>query len=124
MDMDCYPNKKCELHLGRKLPSILLNLGRSRIDNKTARHIRNKFTQCWLCRYPRPMRCVHDKGGKFIGSSFQSVPLAVAGGTDRELWCGDAAAEEMSPQSSREHLETNSVKIMLTFFHFNSLLSF
>jgi hypothetical protein len=23
-----------------------------RIDNKTAKHIRNKFTQCWLCRYP------------------------------------------------------------------------
>ena len=23
-----------------------------RIDNKTARHVRNKFTQCWLCRYP------------------------------------------------------------------------
>eukprot|EP00804_Cyclotella_cryptica_P013637 CCRYP_012965-RA/>CCRYP_012965-RA protein AED:0.40 eAED:0.40 QI:0/0/0/1/0/0/3/0/218 len=42
-----------------------------RIDNKTARHIRNKFMQCWLCRYPRPMRCVHDKGGEFIGSSFQ-----------------------------------------------------
>eukprot|EP00804_Cyclotella_cryptica_P008829 CCRYP_013048-RA/>CCRYP_013048-RA protein AED:0.42 eAED:0.42 QI:0/0/0/1/0/0/3/0/229 len=23
-----------------------------RIDNKTAKHIRDKFTQCWLCRYP------------------------------------------------------------------------
>eukprot|EP00804_Cyclotella_cryptica_P019353 CCRYP_006199-RA/>CCRYP_006199-RA protein AED:0.31 eAED:0.37 QI:0/0/0/1/0/0/4/0/415 len=29
-------------------------------ENKTARHIRNKFTQCWLCHYPRPMHCVHD----------------------------------------------------------------
>ena len=42
-----------------------------RIDNKTAEHIRNKFVQSWLSRYPRPIRCVHDKGGEFIGSSFQ-----------------------------------------------------
>ena len=31
-----------------------------RIDNKTASHIRNKF-----------IRCVHDKGGEFIGQEFQ-----------------------------------------------------
>ena len=43
----------------------------TRIDNKTANHIRNKFVQSWLSRYPRPMRCVHDKGGEFIGSEFQ-----------------------------------------------------
>src|SRR6056300_956309 len=42
-----------------------------RIDNKTSDHVRNKFTQTWLSRYPRPMRCVHDKGGEFIGSEFQ-----------------------------------------------------
>ena len=42
-----------------------------RIDNKTANHIHNKFVQSWLSRYPRPMRCVHDKGGEFIGSEFQ-----------------------------------------------------
>jgi len=34
-------------------------------------HIRDKFTQCWLCCYPRSIRCVHDKGGEFIASSFQ-----------------------------------------------------
>ena len=42
-----------------------------RVDNKTSAHVRDKFTQCWLCRYPRPVRCVHDKGGEFIGSAFQ-----------------------------------------------------
>ena len=42
-----------------------------RIDNKTSEHIKHKFIQCWLVRYPRPMRCVHDKGGEFIGSEFQ-----------------------------------------------------
>eukprot|EP00804_Cyclotella_cryptica_P018093 CCRYP_017621-RA/>CCRYP_017621-RA protein AED:0.39 eAED:0.40 QI:0/0/0/1/0/0/3/0/147 len=41
------------------------------IDNKTARHIRDKLMQCWLCPYPRPMCCVHNIGGEFIGSSFQ-----------------------------------------------------
>ena len=42
-----------------------------RVDNKTAKRIRDKFTQCWLCHYPRPVCYAHDKGGKFIGSSFQ-----------------------------------------------------
>jgi transposase InsO family protein len=42
-----------------------------RIDNKTAAHTRDKFSQTWLCRYPRPTRCVHDKGGEFIGREFQ-----------------------------------------------------
>ena len=42
-----------------------------RIDNKTSRHIRNKFLQSWLACYPRPNHCVHDKGGKFIGGTFQ-----------------------------------------------------
>ncbi|KAL7525960.1 hypothetical protein ACHAXR_004955, partial [Thalassiosira sp. AJA248-18] len=39
--------------------------------NGTASHIRSKFIQSWLSRYPRPMRCVHDQGGEFIGSEFQ-----------------------------------------------------
>jgi hypothetical protein len=38
-----------------------------RVDNKTAKHIRDKFTQSWLCQYPCPVRCLHDKGGEFIG---------------------------------------------------------
>ncbi len=42
-----------------------------RIDNKTAKHIRDKFTQSWLCRYPCPVQCLHDKGGEFIGQNFQ-----------------------------------------------------
>jgi hypothetical protein len=42
-----------------------------RTDNKTAKHIRDKITQSWLCRYPRPVQCLHDKGGKFIGWNFQ-----------------------------------------------------
>ncbi len=46
-------------------------VGLIHIDNKTARHIRDKFTQSWLCQNPRPVRCLHDKGGEFIGQNFQ-----------------------------------------------------
>ncbi len=49
-----------------------LNLAKLiRVDNKTAKHIRNKFTQSWLCQYPCPVQCLHDKGGEFIGQNFQ-----------------------------------------------------
>ncbi len=42
-----------------------------RIDNKTAKHISDKFTQSWLCQHPCPVRCLHDKGGEFIEQNFQ-----------------------------------------------------
>ena len=29
-----------------------------RIDNKTATHGRDKFTQCWLCHCPQPICCI------------------------------------------------------------------
>jgi hypothetical protein len=44
-----------------------------RVDNKTATHIYDKFTQSWLCQYPCPVRCLHDKGGEFIGQTFQQL---------------------------------------------------
>lgn len=43
----------------------------TRIDDKSATHIRDKFTQAWLCRYPFPQRCVHDNGKEFTGYEFQ-----------------------------------------------------
>ena len=44
-----------------------------RVDKKTASHIRSKFEQVWLARYPWPQRCVHDNGGEFVGASFQEL---------------------------------------------------
>ncbi len=41
------------------------------VDNKTAKHIRDKFNQSWLCQYPHPVQCLHDKGGEFIQQNFQ-----------------------------------------------------
>jgi hypothetical protein len=42
-----------------------------RIDNKTATHIRDKFTQSWFCQYPCPVQRLHDKGGEFIKQNYQ-----------------------------------------------------
>lgn len=42
-----------------------------RINRKTSEHITQKFENLWLARYPKPNRCIHDKGGEFIGHEFQ-----------------------------------------------------
>lgn len=44
-----------------------------RIDNKTAAHVSQQFENCWLSRYPRPNRCIHDNGGEFTGWEFQEL---------------------------------------------------
>jgi transposase InsO family protein len=44
-----------------------------RINNKTSQHVQMQFANCWLSRYPRPNRCVHDKGGEFTGIPFQTL---------------------------------------------------
>jgi hypothetical protein len=43
------------------------------IHNKTAKHVAQQFENCWLSRYPRPNRCIHDNGGEFIGQEFQNL---------------------------------------------------
>jgi hypothetical protein len=45
----------------------------TRIDNKTAAHVAMKTENTWMARYPRPQRCVHDKGGEFMGYEFQRM---------------------------------------------------
>eukprot|EP00957_Ditylum_brightwellii_P184548 14055540-Ditylum_brightwellii.AAC.1 len=42
-----------------------------RIDNKTSEHVAQRFENSWLARYPRPVKCIHDNGGEFIGGAFQ-----------------------------------------------------
>ena len=42
-----------------------------RIDNKTSAHIAQQFENVWLARYPKPFKCIHDKGGEFVGQEFQ-----------------------------------------------------
>jgi len=46
---------------------LVTNLfGLIRIENRSSAHVRDKFIQFWLARYPIPSRCVHDNGKKFI----------------------------------------------------------
>ena len=44
-----------------------------RLENKTSNHVAQQFENCWLNRYPRPNKCIHDKGGEFIGPKFQGL---------------------------------------------------
>jgi hypothetical protein len=32
-----------------------------------------QFENLWLSRYPRPVRCLHDCGTKFMGTNFQRI---------------------------------------------------
>lgn len=62
------------------------------IHNKTAAHIAQQFENCWLSRYPRPNRCIHDNGGEFIGEAFQNL-LQQAG-------IDDAPTTSRNPQAN------------------------
>ena len=63
--------KACEFNALTCIDTVSNLVELIRIDNKTSDHVRNKFVQSWLTRYPQPIRCVHDKGGEFIGHEFQ-----------------------------------------------------
>ena len=43
------------------------------IQQKTSQHVAMRFENTWLSRYPKPMRCIHDNGGEFIGHPFQQM---------------------------------------------------
>lgn len=66
-----------------------------RIENKTCTHVTNKFRQCWLLRYPRPQRIVHDGGGKFTGHEFKTM-------------CTDCG-ELKDPQSMAKNPQSNTI---------------
>jgi len=44
-----------------------------RITTKKAAYIGLMFENTWLSRYPRPMHCIFDQGGEFIGVGFQQM---------------------------------------------------
>ena len=44
-----------------------------RIRNKTSEHIAEQFENCWLSRYPCPIKCIHNNHGEFIGWNFQEM---------------------------------------------------
>jgi hypothetical protein len=84
-----------------------------RIDDKTAKHIRDKFMQCWLCCYPQPIQCVHDKGVEFIGSCFQWLLEMCS--------IKDVCSTSKNPQSNAicEQLHQTVGKVLRTLVHTN-----
>ena len=44
-----------------------------RINSKSSSHVSEQFANCWLSRYPRANRCIHNNGGEFIGHEFQRL---------------------------------------------------
>lgn len=63
--------QQCELKALTCIDTVTNLVELVRLDNGTAEHCRDKFTQAWLARYPLPARCVHDNGGEFTGYEFQ-----------------------------------------------------
>ncbi len=70
----------------------LTELIRADSDHPTSAHIRDKFEQAWLSRYPLPERCIHDQGGEFVGEEFQLLL--------RHLQIHDVTSSSKNPQSN------------------------
>jgi hypothetical protein len=43
------------------------------VSDKESCTVARAFDRSWLCRYPRPLICLHDKGTKFTGIEFQEL---------------------------------------------------
>ena len=48
----------------------------ARIKNKEADTVATVVDRTWLCRYPRPVKCIHDGGPEFIGTGFQELLIS------------------------------------------------
>jgi hypothetical protein len=84
-----------------------------RIDNKIAKHIRDKFTQSWLCWYPHPVQCLHDKGGEIIGQNFQWLLKIFS--------IKDVCSTSKNPQSNAicERMHQTLTNVLRTLVHIN-----
>jgi hypothetical protein len=84
-----------------------------RVDNKTAEHIRDKFTQTWLCQYPHPVLCLHDKGGEFIGQNYQWLLEIIS--------IKDVCLTSKNPQSNAicDRMHQTVTNVLRTLVHTN-----
>jgi transposase InsO family protein len=82
-----------------------------RIQNKTAAHVGMIFENTWLARYPRPIRCIHDNGGEFIGADFQRI-LEING-------IQDVPTTVKNPQSNAicERMHQTAANVLRTLLH-------
>jgi hypothetical protein len=62
------------------------------LSDKTASHVGMQFENLWLSCYPRPVRCVHDRGTELMGANFQRLP--------QRFGIKDVTISACNPQSS------------------------
>jgi transposase InsO family protein len=43
------------------------------LKNKESITVARSLNQVWLCRYPRPVDCLHDNGTQFVSAKFQEL---------------------------------------------------
>ena len=43
------------------------------LKNKESITVTRSLDQVWLCRYPRPVDCLHDNGTEFVSAEFQEL---------------------------------------------------
>ena len=81
------------------------------IDNRSSQHVAAQFQNCWLSRYPQPVRCIHDNGGEFVGWPFQEL-LQQAG-------IQDVATSAYNPQSNAicERMHQTVGNVLRTLVH-------
>jgi len=84
-----------------------------RCDHKTAPHVRRKFEQAWLSRYPWPRRCIHDNGGEFTGFAFQRLLTS--------LNIKDVPTTSYNPQANSicERMHQTVGNVLRTILHTN-----
>jgi hypothetical protein len=83
------------------------------VDNRAAKHIHDKFMQSWLCQYPRPVWCLHDKGGEIIGQNFQWLLEIIS--------IKDVSSTSKNPQSNAicERMHQTLPNVLRTLVHTN-----
>jgi Integrase zinc binding domain len=70
---DCSPSKPIQVLALTMIDPTTNYMELLAIADKESRTVAHAFDRAWLCRYPRPMICLHDKGTKFTGIKFQEL---------------------------------------------------
>ena len=63
----------CQLHALACIDPLTTFCEIIRVNSTKPPCVAAEFDVEWLTRCPRPLRCIHDQGGEFIGPEFQAV---------------------------------------------------
>ena len=76
----------------------------ARIPDASSDTVAKIFDKVWFCRYPRPVKCIHDNGTEFMGESFQEL-LRSYGVKSRPT-----TVKNPQSNSSWKHVEDTTIK--------------